>query len=202
MSSSAYYDPFPIVSLERPLVVAGMIHTESRQLAHRLASLHGLRFTDFDAALEHVAGQSLSQLREDTSDASVRRLERQVAEGLCRDEPYGVIALPERLLSMRSTKRLVEKRTTFVSLDYDLRDCYRRLTTAYRSDAPLWMLEADGPGKLGALYRQWTRRFSQSGVAVAMAGKTWRHASDELIGALDDVDWRPRERRIQLPPRK
>lgn len=186
----SYYDPFPIVSLGSPMAISGMIPTELRQLAHRVASLHGLRFTDFDAALEHEAGRSLAQLRDDEAEASVRRLERRVAARLLADQPWGIVALPDRLLSMRSIKRLVEKKSTFVALDYEVRDCYRRFTQAYRSEAPRWVLEAPGPGSLGPLYRQWTRRFAKAHIQISMDGATWRDASESLIRELEASNWR------------
>lgn len=186
----SYYDPSPTVSLPRPLVVSGMIPTEVRQLAHRVACLHGLRFTDFDAALEHEAGRSLAQLRDEAPEASVRRMERVVAARLLADEPWGVVALPDRLLSLRSVKRLVEKKSTFVALDYEVRDCYRRFMQAYRSEAPRWLAEAPGPGSLGPLYRQWTRRFAKAHLHVPMKDVTWRTASDELIRELEKSDWK------------
>ena len=188
--NDSYYDPFPTVSLASPMVISGMIPTELRQLAHRVACLHGLRFTDFDAALEHDAGCSLAQLRDDETDATVRRLERRVAVRLLADEPWGIVALPDRLLSLRSVKRLVEKKSTFVALNYEVRDCYRRFTQAYRSEAPRWVLEAPGPGSLGPLYRQWTRRFAKADIQVPMDGATWRDASENLIRELEASDWR------------
>ncbi len=190
MDPSSYYDPFPTVTLERPLVVSGMIGTETRQVAHRVASLHGIRFTDFDAALEHSAGASRAALREAQTDAQIHRLERQVAEALFRDEPFGIVSLPDRLLSLRSVKRAVERRASFVALSYDVRDAYRRLTTTYRAEAPLWVLQAPGPEALRAVYRQWNRRFTKADLTLAMERTSWRQAASKLVDLLGEANWR------------
>ena len=191
MTMSGYYDHFPTVSLQKPIVVSGMIPSESRQLAHRVACLHGLRFTDFNAAVEHSAGRSLAELRDVFSAQALGRTEARVLKELLCDEPFGIVALPDRVLSMRSVKKRVEKTSTFVVLNYSARDCYHRSRQSYRAEAPMWILDAPGPEALESLYRQWTRRFQKARISLPMEGATWVEASKSLVRQLEESSWLP-----------
>ncbi len=181
---SGYYDHHALLSLERPIVVSGIVPSESRQLAYRLASLYGVRFTDLKRTIEHHEGTSWAELEERHSALELRRHERQRLLGLLRDEPFGVVSVHDLALSMRENARLIKKTTLFVGLDYEVADSFRRFRDLYPGEAPSWVAEASTPGLIESLHRQWSRRFRVADIVVSMDGLDWEGATTVLAKRL------------------
>ena len=181
---SGYYDHHALVSLERPIVISGIVPSESRQLAYRLASLYGVRFSDLKRSVEHHEGRSWAELEEDSSALDLRRKERVLLQSLLRDAPYGVVSVHDLALSMRENSRLIKKTTLFVGLDYEVADSFRRFRDHYPAEAPTWVAQASTPGLIESLHRQWSRRFRAAHIVLSMDGLDWEGATAVLARRL------------------
>lgn len=180
-----YYDPAATVSLDRPLVLCGVLTPESRHVGYRLAALHGLRYTDLERSIEHRFGASTAELALVHQPHETRRIESEMLQAAVAESPYGVVVVSIEALSMRSNLRLLESGAFLIALDYRLDDCYRRFHRLYPESMPTWFAEAPGPGSLESLYRQWTRRLLRARLRLPMTGLSWEAATKALVGRLE-----------------
>ena len=65
----SYYDPYPIVNLERPVVLMGPPWSGVVACAAWIANTTGLRFVDLDAIVEHRMETSVVSLAKDLGGA-------------------------------------------------------------------------------------------------------------------------------------
>ena len=180
----AYYDHHPLVMIDRPLAITGVVAPDTRTVGYRIAALHGLPYVDLRRSMEHEAGTSLADLSRNSSELEFLRAEETALRRAVEARPPSVIVVPDRALSKRSNVRLLRRQTFLVALTYSVSDCYQRLRREFPDHAPQWIAEAAGPGELEALYRQWCQRFRHAQIEQPMQGLRAAEAVNPLIERL------------------
>lgn len=122
-----YYEPHPLLVLDRHFVLAGPVVDDTRRIGHRLASLLGLSFIDLDRRIEHTAGASIWTIARDEGTASLRRRETLALRDATRDHPFGVLVLGDGTLIARENQIQVAQEGRLVVLDYPPSNVYWRL---------------------------------------------------------------------------
>ncbi len=135
---SSYYDHHPLVQLERHLVLAGYVSSDTRKIGYQLAALTGLGVTDLERTVEHFAGMSVPKLMHTKGEAEYRRLEHRHLRRLLDAKPHAIITLGDGTLINPSNRQRVLDQAQLVVLDLDLPSCYWRLRQGATSDMDHW----------------------------------------------------------------
>lgn len=141
----AYYDHQPLVTLEKPLVIAGYFGAETRQIGYRLAALTGLGVTDLDRKVEHHAGMSVWELIWNHTEERYRRLEGEYLRRLLAERPCGIITLGDGALIDEANRRRVLEQAFLVVLDLDLPNFYWRIKSTSQAEKDFWHPLHAGP---------------------------------------------------------
>ena len=135
---SAYYDHHPLVHLDRHLVLAGYVSSDTRKIGYQLAALTGLGVMDLERTIEHFAGMSIPKLMHTEGEVHYRRLERKHLRRLLDGQPRGIITLGDGTLIDSTNRQWVLGETKLVVLDLDLPSCYWRLRRGATEDMDHW----------------------------------------------------------------
>lgn len=122
-----YYDHHPLLQLERPVALYGLLGDETRAIGYRAASLCGLRFADVTRLLEHRTGQSADALELREGAQTLRDEEATSLTDALADRPFGVLTLGPGTLLAEASLEAVRRRTTLVALDLDLPSLFWRV---------------------------------------------------------------------------
>ncbi|HVS12583.1 MAG TPA: shikimate kinase [Thermoanaerobaculia bacterium] len=122
-----YYDHHPLLQLDRPVALYGLLSDETRAVGYRASSLCGLRFADTTRLLEHRKGQSADALEVREGAPALRAEEATSLREALADRPFGVITLGQATLLDAASLELVRARTTLVALDLDLPSLFWRV---------------------------------------------------------------------------
>lgn len=182
-----YYDPSPLVVLERPIALAGWIADDTRTVGFRLASLTGLRIADTDRAVEHHAGRSVWRLVAEDGEGAYRAWEERVLPGLLADRPHGLITLGDGVLTSRASRERVREQATLVLLEIDAAGCYWRLRGRPRAN-PAWHPTRPEPlERIAQMEAFWEERwpgFEDADHRVRLAGRDMAEVVDEIYGLI------------------
>lgn len=140
-----YYDPQPTIELDRHVVLAGYVSTETRIIGQRLAALTGLRSSDLDQLIEHHVGKSIWQLIWSEREERYRQLEREHMRRALRDRPFGILTIGDAALADPFNRRLLLAETHLVALNLDLANCYWRLKSLRSAELDGWHPLFPGP---------------------------------------------------------
>lgn len=135
---SSYYDHHPLVELDRHLVLAGYVSSDTRKIGYQLAALTGLGVSDLERTVEHFVGMSIPKLMQTQGEAEFRRLERQHLRRLLDAKPLGIITLGDGTLIDPTNRQKVLAEAQLVVLDLDLPSCYWRLRQGATADKDHW----------------------------------------------------------------
>jgi shikimate kinase len=122
-----YYDHHPLLDLDRPVTVYGLLTDETRAVGYRASSLCGLRFADVTRLLEHRTGQSAEALEVREGAPALRAEEWVSLRDALADRPHGIITLGQAVLLDEPSLELVRSRTTLVALELDLPSLFWRV---------------------------------------------------------------------------
>ena len=86
-----YYSHQQTVYLDKPLVLTGRFHSDTRRIAHFLAGQTGLVLLDVDDAVAHQLGQSIVGLRARDGQRAYLSYEASALRRLSRQRPAGII---------------------------------------------------------------------------------------------------------------
>ncbi|MGB5078701.1 MAG: shikimate kinase [Sphingorhabdus sp.] len=121
-------------TIDRPIVLVGMMGVGKTSVGKRLASRLGLKFVDADEEIESAAGMSVAEIFEKFGEAYFRDGERRVIARLIDGTPK-VIATGGGAFVNDETRTLILKRALSIWLDADVRVLAERV--ARRSHRPL-----------------------------------------------------------------
>jgi shikimate kinase len=131
---TAHDAPHHPLTLDRPIVLVGLMGVGKTTVGRRLATRLGLTFVDADAEIELAAGMSVSEIFERFGEAHFRDGERRVIARLIDGIPK-IIATGGGAFMNAETRALVLERATAVWLDADLDTLAQRVSR--RDDRPL-----------------------------------------------------------------
>ncbi|GAO39558.1 shikimate kinase [Sphingomonas changbaiensis NBRC 104936] len=127
-------NPAPLRSLNRPIVLIGLMGAGKTTVGRRLAQRLDLPFVDADEEIEAAAGMSISEIFQMFGEAYFRDGERRVIARLIDGSPK-VIATGGGAFMNERTRALILEKTTAVWLEADLDTLVERVRR--RSTRPL-----------------------------------------------------------------
>jgi len=114
-------------SIDRPLVLVGMMGVGKSTIGRKLAQLLALPFADADDEIEKAAQMSVSEVFEQFGEAYFRDGERRVIQRLIEGGP-SVIATGGGAFVQEDTRRLILERGIAIWLDCDVETLVDRVT--------------------------------------------------------------------------
>ena len=131
-----YYDYYPTIALERPVVLGGVPSAPYREVGHSLGALAGLPLVDLDHWLEHHAGMSLWEaLRQRGEPALCEAAKELIAKALA-SRPCSLILLGEAAPLVESVLEGVQKSAALVWLHAPPTALYWALRQAQQDKGP------------------------------------------------------------------
>lgn len=138
----------PSFTLNRPLVLVGLMGAGKSAVGSRLAARLGIPFIDADAEIEAAAGTSIADIFARHGEAAFRDGERRVIARLLATEPVHVLATGGGAFMDPETRALIKQTAISVWLRADLDVLFRRVSR--RAHRPL-LKTADPKGTLAVL---------------------------------------------------
>lgn len=149
-------------TIDRPIVLIGLMGAGKTTVGHRLARRLGLPFVDSDIEVERAAGRSIREIFEDFGEEALRSGERRVIQRLMDGEPK-VLATGGGSFDDSETRALILERGIAVWLRADLDSLVER--TSRRNTRPA--LDGEEPREvLETLIDEKHPIFEQAQIAV------------------------------------
>ncbi len=165
---SNYYEPGPLVLLQRPVALIGFLGVDQHGLGRDLAALSGLPLIEVDRWIEHAAGQSLVALVQTQGIEALRQLEdRFLAQALVA-RPPGVVVLGDGALIKEANLRQVLAKATLVYLKLSLASIYWKLRHQALGPHPLLLRPPESTAQLRSLLAERQGGFDQAHVTLDM----------------------------------
>ena len=165
---SNYYEPGPLVLLQRPVALIGFLGVDQHGLGRDLAALSGLPLIEVDRWVEHAAGQSLVALVQTQGIEALRQLEdRFLAQALVA-RPPGVVVLGDGALLKEANLRQVLAKATLVCLKLSLASIYWKLRHQALGPHPLLLRPPESTAQLRSLLAERQGGFDQAHVTLDM----------------------------------
>ena len=165
---SNYYEPGPLVLLQRPVALIGFLGVDQHGLGRDLAALSGLPLIEVDRWIEHAAGQSLVALVQTQGIEALRQLEdRFLAQALVA-RPPGVVVLGDGALLKEANLRQVLAKATLVYLKLSLASIYWKLRHQALGPHPLLLRPPESTAQLRSLLAERQGGFDQAHVTLDM----------------------------------
>ena len=181
---SNYYEPGPLVLLQRPVVLIGFPGVDQHGLGRDLAALSGLPLIEVDRWIEHAAGQSLVGLVQTQGLAVVRQLEDRFLAQALAARPPGIVVLGDGALLKEANLRQVLTKATLVYLKLSLASIYWKLRHQALGPHPLLLQPPESTAELRPLLAERQSGFDQAHVTLDMDEMTpeaaLRHLLDKL----------------------
>ena len=185
---SNYYEPGPLVLLQRPVALIGFLGVDQHGLGRDLASLSGLPLIEVDRWIEHEAGQSLVALVQTQGIEALRQLEDRFLAQALTTRPPGIIVLGDGALIKEANLRQVLAKATLVYLKLSLASTYWKLRhqalEPARRPHPLLLQPPESTEELRPLLAERQGGFDQAHVTLDMDEMTpeaaLRHLLDKL----------------------
>lgn len=181
---SNYYEPGPLVLLQRPVVLIGFPGVDQHGLGRDLAALSGLPLIEVDRWIEHAAGQSLVGLVQTQGLEAMRQLEDRFLTQALASRPPGVVVLGDGALLKEANLRQVLAKATLVYLKLSLASIYWKLRDQALGPHPLLLQPPESTAALRLLLAERQGGFDQAHVTLDMDEMTpaaaLRHLLDKL----------------------
>jgi shikimate kinase len=135
-SGADYYDHYPTVVLDRPLLLSGLPGVPYREVGHDLAALSGLPLADLDHWVEHQAGQSLWELLQAQGEEILRHMEVRLLEKALKARPCSLVLLGDSALGRPAIREAIQGRAALVYLEVLPATFYWELRRRQRQHGP------------------------------------------------------------------
>lgn len=181
---SDYYEPVPLVLLQRPVALIGFPGVDQHGLGRDLAALSGLPLIEVDRWIEHAAGQSLVSLVQTQGIEALHQLEDRFLAQALTARPPGIVVLGDGALLKEANLRQVLAKATLVYLKLSLASAYWKLRHQALGPHPLLLQPPDSAAQLRPLWAERQGGFDQAHVTLDMDAMTpeaaLRHLLDKL----------------------
>lgn len=171
----------PPFTLNRPLVLVGLMGAGKSAVGSRLAVRLGIPFIDADAAIEAAAGTTIQDIFDRHGEAAFRDGERRVIARLLSTEPIHVLATGGGAFIDPETRAEVKKSAISVWLRADLEILFRRVSR--RGHRPL-LKTADPKGTLAALMEARYPVYAEADIIVDSLDGPIGDMVDRVIAAI------------------
>ncbi len=187
---ASYYDYEPLVELDAPIFLTGYVQGDTRAVAHRLAALSGLPFSDLERKVEHHARASVAEVIATQGVEHFRQLEKEQLIRELRDRPFGIVTLGDGTLSHPECLRLALDGGRVVLLDLDLPNCFWRLQARGETESDPWHPTQPGPltclAELRPFYQARQPSFAEAHRRFDMRGQHPSRMAEVLLAELDN----------------
>lgn len=181
---SNYYEPGPLVLLQRPVALIGFLGVDQHGLGRDLAALSGLPLSEVDRWIEHEAGQSLVALVQTQGIAALRQLEDRFLAQALAARPPGIVVLGDGALLKEANLRQVLAQATLVYLKLSLASIYWKLRHPALGPHPLLLQPPASTAQLRPLLAERQGGFDQAHVTLDMDEMTREAALRYLLDKL------------------
>ena len=189
--SEGYYDPHPLLALDRPLVLVGHPGAGIDQVGRMISGRTGLAFNDVERSAESSAGASRSRILLESGLARLRELEAQALARAMRRRPFGIVVMesggleyPRTVAWLRECARLVYVRRDDEEL---LTRIQKQLERAPGSLPEFLMGVPHNAAQLREHLREREEKLSEVTVIVEARGEHPARIAGEILGSLDDL---------------
>ena len=137
-----YYDPYPLVKLEKPLCLIGFMGCEVHSIVYFISSLTGLPFLELDKQIEHTVGMSLAQLYLEQGETRWRELESSYLKKALSMSPPRLICLGDGALLNPEHQQLCLSQSELIYLRRPQRSLLERIQRGRRETPqrfPYWV---------------------------------------------------------------
>lgn len=141
----AYYDPYPLVNLDKPLCLVGFMGCDIHSIGYFIASLTGLPFVEVDKLIEHEVGMSLAQLYLERGEEEWRRLEDYFLRKTLDMKPARLICLGDGALINPQNQSICLQNADLIYIRRPQRSLLERIQKGRRElpqRFPLWVNRA------------------------------------------------------------
>ena len=181
-----YYDMFPGIYLERPLVLTGFLGSQTAQTAQAVCALTGLPLVDLDRDIESRAGRSISHFLLREGECAFRNVEHALLVQALDRTPPPVIALGDGALLSAENRSLVLDRADLVWLTAPLSELASRVRVQLEKrpgSVPAFMQKGSVVTALGLqpLYEDRVEGYATAAESVDIRGKTPTQVAQHLI---------------------
>jgi len=169
-------------SLDRPIVLVGLMGAGKSTVGRRLARRLGLPFIDSDQAIEDAAGLSAGELFERFGDKDFRDGERRVVARLVDEGDIRVIATGGGAYVDPATREMLNQRAITVWLDAPIDILAER--TGRRDTRPL-LRDGNRARTLERLSKERESAYSQAHIRIRSGEGAHRDVVDSVLEAVD-----------------
>jgi shikimate kinase len=169
-------------SLDRPVVLVGLMGVGKSTVGRRLAKRLGLPFVDSDAAIEDASGFSAAEVFERYGEQDFRDGERRLVARLVEDE-VRVIATGGGAFVDPRTRKLLNERAITVWLDAPVDILAER--TSRRDTRPL-LRNGDPKGTLERLSEERRPSYEEAHIHVKSGVGAHKDVVETIVRALED----------------
>jgi shikimate kinase len=170
-------------SLDRPIVLVGLMGAGKSTVGRRLAKRLGLGFIDSDQAIEDAAGLSAGELFDRYGDKDFRDGERRLVARLVDEGAIRVIATGGGAYVDPLTRKLLNERAITVWLDAPIDVLAER--TGRRNTRPL-LRNCDRAHTLKRLSEERRAAYSEAHIRIRSGDGAHRDVVDSVLKALED----------------
>ena len=170
-------------SLDRPIVLVGLMGAGKSTVGRRLAKRLGLAFIDSDQAIEDAAGLSAGELFDRYGDKDFRDGERRLVARLVHEGEIRVIATGGGAYVDPETRKLLNERAVTVWLDAPIDILAER--TGRRNTRPL-LRNGNRASTLQRLSDEREAAYSQAHIRIRSGDGAHRDVVDSVLKALED----------------
>ncbi|MDZ7628676.1 MAG: shikimate kinase [Parvularculaceae bacterium] len=172
----------PVLAVDRPIVLVGMMGAGKTTIGRRLAKALDLPFHDADAEIEAAAGMSVSELFEKHGEQSFREGESKVIARLLSGAPI-VLATGGGALTTSATRSLVRDRALSIWLRADVDTLTRRATR--RPTRPL-LKKGDPKETIARLLGERTPFYAEATLVIDSQPGAHGKTVSALLAAIED----------------
>ncbi len=169
------------LTIDRPIVLVGMMGAGKTTIGRRLATALGLRFHDADVEIETAAGMSVAELFAMHGEESFRQGEAKVIARLLSGNPV-VLATGGGALISPATRALVRERALSIWLRAELDTLVRRATR--RPTRPL-LKKGDPRETIARLLAERTPHYAEASLIVDSQPGAHGRTVDAILAALE-----------------
>ncbi len=172
-----------IITLDRPIVMVGLMGAGKTSVGRALARKLGVPFVDSDKEIETVAGCSVVDIFSMYGETEFRRVEQRVIARLLDTPPMvKVISTGEGAFITPAVREMVRNRTLTIWLKADLELLVKR--TNFRHTRPQ-LLHADSRKILGQLINERYDIYAQADITVQTRDESLRKTLDKVLRAIE-----------------
>lgn len=181
--------PLPARSVERSIVLVGLMGAGKTTVGRRLAQRLGLDFVDADIEIERAAGETIPEIFERHGEAAFREGERRVIARLL-DEGPKVLATGGGAFMDVTTRQNITARGTSIWLRADLEVLMRRVSR--RNNRPL-LKQGDPRATMERLINERYPVYAQADITVESIEGPHETVVDDVITHLNTYRQTPEQ---------